>query len=122
MSSQLRAREWKRIPVRRYLLASLLSGVAGILALSSVAHAANIPLTLEEAQRRAVLRSSQLSAQDFTVAAAREMAVAAGQLPDPVLTLGLDSWPVNGPNRFSFGDDDFTMGRVAVAQEWTRAE
>ena len=122
MSSLLRAREWKRIPVRCHLLASLLTGVAGILALSSVAHAANIPLTLEEAQRRAILRSSQLSAQDFTVAAAREMAVAAGQLPDPVLTLGLDSWPVNGPNRFSFGDDDFTMGRVAVAQEWTRAE
>ena len=84
MSSLFRALEWKRIPLRCHLLASLLTGVAGILALSSIAHAANIPLTLEEAQRRAVLRSSQLSAQDFAVAAAREMAVAAGQLPDPV--------------------------------------
>ena len=50
--------------------------------------AADLALTLPEAQRLAVARSRQLVAQDAAVTAAREMAVAAGQLPDPVATAG----------------------------------
>lgn len=85
-------------------------------------HADAGPLTLAAAQHIAVERSRQLSAQDSALVAAREMSVAAGQLPDPIVRVGLDSWPVNGRDRFSFGDDDFTMGRIAVMQEWTRAD
>jgi hypothetical protein len=40
-------------------------------------------------------------AQDATASAARDMAVAAGQRPDPVLKLGINNLPVNGPDRFS---------------------
>lgn len=79
-------------------------------------------LTLEEAQRRAVERSRQLAAQDSAVRSSREMAVAAGQLPDPVLKMGIDNLPVNGPDRFSVTRDFMTMRRIGVMQELTRGE
>ena len=79
-------------------------------------------LTLAEAQRRAVERSRQLAAQDSAVAASREMSVAAGQLPDPALKLGLDNLPINGPDQFSVTRDFMTMRRVGVMQEFTRSE
>ena len=80
------------------------------------------PLTLGEAQRRAVERSRQLAAQDAAVAASREMAVAAGQFPDPTLKLGLDNLPINGPDQFSVTRDFMTMRRIGVMQEFTREE
>ena len=77
-------------------------------------------LSLNEAQRLAVTRSQQLAAQDSMVTSAREMAVAAGQLPDPVLKLGVDNVPVNGADRFSIGTDFMTMRRIGVMQEFIR--
>jgi outer membrane protein TolC len=79
-------------------------------------------LTLEEAQRRAVDRSRQLAAQDSAVRSSREMAVAAGQLPDPVLKAGIDNLPINGEDRFSVTRDFMTMRRIGVMQELTRGE
>ena len=79
-------------------------------------------LSLEEAQRRAVDRSRQLAAQDSAVRSSREMAVAAGQLPDPVLKMGIDNLPVNGEDRFSVTRDFMTMRRIGVMQELTRNE
>ena len=90
--------------------------------LSASVHALEVPLTLAEAQHRAVERSRQLDAQDFAVSAARDMAVAAGQLPDPVLKLGIDNLPVNGSDRFSLTNDFMTMRRIGVMQEITRAD
>jgi outer membrane protein TolC len=80
------------------------------------------PLTLAEAQRRAVERSRQLGAQDSAVAASRDMAVAAGQLPDPTLKLGLDNLPINGPDQFSVRRDFMTMRRIGLMQEITRSD
>ncbi len=80
------------------------------------------PLTLGEAQRRAVERSRQLAGQDFAVTASREMAVAAGQLPDPALKIGLDNLPIDGPDQFSVTRDFMTMRRIGVMQEITRGE
>jgi len=79
-------------------------------------------LSLQEAQRRALARSQQLVGQDSAIAAAREMAVAAGQLPDPVLKLGIDNLPVTGEDRFSLTRDFMTMRRIGVMQEITRSE
>src|SRR5258707_7218258 len=79
-------------------------------------------LSLQEAQRRAVERSRQLVAQDSAVRSSREMAVAAGQLPDPVLKAGVDNLPVNGEDRFSVTRDFMTMRRIGVTQELTRGE
>ncbi len=80
------------------------------------------PLTLAETLKLAANQSRQLAAQDAAVAAAREMSVSAGQLPDPVLRLGVDNLPVNGPDRFSTTADFMTMRRVGVMQELTRGE
>ena len=84
--------------------------------------AANAPLTLAEAQRRAVERSLQVVAQDAAVTASRHMAVAAAQLPDPMLRAGIDNLPVTGPDKFSLGNDFMTMRRIGVMQELTRGE
>lgn len=79
-------------------------------------------LSLTDAQRIAAGRSRQLVAQDASVTAAREMASAAGQLPDPVLRLGIDNLPVDGADRLSVGRDFMTMRRIGVMQEFTRNE
>src|SRR5256885_16966075 len=79
-------------------------------------------LGLEEAQRRAVDRSRLLVAQDAAVRSSRELAVAAGQLPDPVLKIGVDNLPVSGPDQFSVSRDFMTMRRIGVMQELTRGE
>ena len=92
-----------------------------IVALAAPAASAQ-PLTLEEAQRRAVARSRQLDAQEAAIRSSREMAHAAGQLPDPVLRAGIDNVPADGPDQFSLTRDFMTMRRIGVMQEFTRAE
>lgn len=82
-------------------------------------------LSLAEAQRIAVERSRQLVAQDASITAAREIAAAAGQLPDPTLKFGLDSLPVTsapGVQAFNTTQDSFTTRRIGVMQEFTRGE
>jgi outer membrane protein TolC len=103
---------------------SIGAGIAAALSalLFGAAAAAEMPLPLAEAQRLAVARSQQLSAQDHAATASREMAVAAGQLPDPILKFGVDNLPVNGPDRFSLTRDFMTMRRIGVMQELPRAE
>lgn len=93
-----------------------------VLASSAILHAAETHLSLRDAQRRAVERSRQLAAQDFAVSASREMAVAAGELPDPTLQLSIDNLPINGPDQFSVARDFMTMRRIGVMQEFTREE
>ena len=79
-------------------------------------------LTLAQALHIAVGRSPQLRAQQALSMAAREQAVAAGQLPDPVLKLGIDNLPVDGPERGSLTRDFMTMRRIGIMQEIPRAE
>lgn len=83
---------------------------------------ANPPLTLTEAVATAVDRSQQIAAQDAVITSAREQAVSAAQLPDPILKLGVDNLPVNGEDRFSLTNDFMTMRRIGVMQEIPRAE
>ena len=95
--------------------------LAGALGFCGIVSGAQAPLTLSEAQRRAIEHSLQIPAQDAAVTASREMAVAAGQLPDPVLRLGIDNLPIDGPDQFSIGRDFMTMRRIGVMQEFTRS-
>jgi len=101
-------------------IAALAALVALCIPLRAIA--ADAPLTLAEAQRRAVERSRQLVGQDFAITASREMAAAAGHLPDPVATLGVNNLPINGPDAWSLTRDFMTMTSVGVMQEFTRAE
>lgn len=96
-------------PFRRSLFAAAL---AVLLALPTWAAG---PLTLQEALGLAVGRSQQLAANNASITASREMAAAAGELPDPVLKLGIENLPVNGPDRLSLSRDFMTMRRIGVS-------
>lgn len=100
---------------RRWTPALLLCAAA----LGLAAHAEQ-PLTLDRALRLAQERSRQLPAQASAAAAARQMALAAGQLPDPVLKAGINNLPIDGADRFSLTRDFMTMRSVGVMQEITR--
>lgn len=93
-----------------------------LLVLSGAAPVGAAPLTLQEAQRQAIERSRLLASKDFAASAARELAVAAGRLPDPVLKLGIDNLPVDGADKFSLGRDFMTMRRVGIMQDLPRAD
>lgn len=97
---------------------------AAVLALCATAIGVNAhaqpQLTLDEALRLAQQRSRQLPAEDLAASAAREMAVAAAQLPDPTLKAGINNLPINGTDRFSLTRDFMTMRSIGVMQELTR--
>ncbi len=80
------------------------------------------PLTLQAALQAAQARSHALAAQDAAAEAAREQAVAAERLPDPMLRLSVDNVPVDGPARFSLTDDFMTMQSVGVTQTFVRED
>lgn len=100
------------------------SAVALLAAVLGAAHlaAAAAPLSLQEAQSIAVARSPRIAAFGFAAEAGRQMAVAAGELPDPVLKIGVDNLPVEGPDRFDLNADFMTMRQVGVMQEITRKD
>ena len=79
-------------------------------------------LTLDDALAVAQGRSGTLQAKALAAGAARDMAVAAGQRPDPVLKLGITNLPIDGPDAFSIGRDFMTMRSVGVMQEVTRTD
>jgi len=78
-------------------------------------------LSLTQAQQLALQRSRQLASSDHAADAARQMAIASNQLPDPVLKAGIENLPVSGADRFSLGNDFKTMRSVGVSQELTAA-
>jgi outer membrane protein TolC len=94
-----------------------------LLVVPVLAAGSDVPvLEFTEAQRLAASGQPLLEAQAQGVTAARESAVAARQLPDPKLAVGLLDWPVNGPDRYSLSRDDFTMFTVGVTQDIPRAQ
>ena len=80
--------------------------------------AAAAPLTLDSALDLAAQRSEAARAARAGVASASDASRAAGQLPDPVLRLGLENLPATGPDRFSATRDFQTMKRIGLSQEW----
>jgi len=102
----------------------LLMKTALAMACMLAAHGAQAeqPVSFTEALQQAARRSHQLDADGHASVAAREMAVAAGQRPDPMLTAGIDNLPVSGNDRFSLGNDFMTMRKVGISQELTRAD
>jgi outer membrane protein TolC len=86
---------------------------ASVLASPSFAGA----LTLDEALRLAENNAPSLTAQDAKIQAASSAAIPAGELPDPKLLLGVQNYPVGGPDRWSIDQDFMTMQMVGVRQE-----
>ncbi|WP_340674908.1 TolC family protein [Paraperlucidibaca sp.] len=86
--------------------------------LSSYAHAD--ALSFNNAQQQALAYSRQLQAQDAAIRADSELVIAAGERPDPRLSVELQNLPANGSDRFSTTRDFMTMRMVGISQEFTR--
>ena len=91
-----------------------------VIALAGHVHAEPSPLTLAEAQRLATVRSKQVEASELGVSASKDLAVTAGERPDPVAKIGLENLPINGPDRFSAQRDFMTMRSIGMMQQITR--
>ena len=93
---------------------SLVAGlVASVLSWPSLA----AQLTLDEALRLAENTAPSLTAQDARIQAATSAAIPAGELPDPKLLLGVQNYPIGGPNRWSLDQDFMTSQMVGIRQE-----
>lgn len=73
-------------------------------------------ISLRSAIAVALKRSQALAVPAANARAARELAVAAGQRPDPVLRLSLNNVPINGTDRWSITNDFMTMQSVGIMQ------
>ena len=94
----------------RYLIsAALLASAMPSLALAE-------PMTFNAALERATGSAPSVLASTAGVEASRSSAIAAGQLPDPTLSVGIDNFPISGPPAFTFNRDDMTMARVGIEQ------
>lgn len=100
----------------------ILRAAALAAALLPATWAAAAPLSLDQALELAVQRSQSARAARAGALGAAQLARAAGQQPDPMLSIGLDNLPVTGGDRFSTSAADMTMKRVGIAQEWVSAD
>ncbi|MBF6638141.1 TolC family protein [Rouxiella silvae] len=79
-------------------------------------------LSFNTALQAAMNHSSTLIADRSLVSASQAETVMAGQLPDPVLKAGIDNLPADGGHPLSVSDDDMTMQRMGIEQEWVSGE
>lgn len=75
------------------------------------------PMTYAGALAAAADAAPGLQASALKVDAARAASRAAGRLPDPKLSVGVDNFPVSGPNAGRFGAEEMTMARLGVMQD-----
>lgn len=110
---------------RGFVLRSLAVAVTVLVLVDAVRAQAGppaAPLSLQEAMACATRRSAALRSHEATIRSLRESETVAASLPDPVLRLSLDNWPVEGPMRFSFTGDFMTMRSLSVMQTYVRPE
>ena len=75
------------------------------------------PLTFDDALAKGRAEAPSIKAKTLGADASRSARIAAGQLPDPKLALGVDSFPISGPLAFQPTRDNFTWARVGVSQD-----
>ena len=92
----------------------ILLGAGLALVLPAALHAE--PLTFDAALRRAAANAPSVQANEAGVEASRSSAIAAGRLPDPTLSVGIDNFPISGPPAFTFNRDEMTMARIGIDQ------
>lgn len=93
----------------------LLYGILMLLAATVRAEATSLALT--DAIKLAVQNQPLLQSLDDASQAYREAAVAAGQLPDPKVRLGVINLPITGGDTGRFNRDDMTMSAIGIMQE-----
>lgn len=100
----------------------ILRAVVLTAALLAATWAVAAPLSLDQALDLAVQRSQMARSARAGAMSAAEMARAAGQQPDPMLTFGVDNLPATGASRFNPNAEDMTMKRIGMSQEWVSAD
>lgn len=76
------------------------------------------PLSLAAVRTLALMHQPLLKAQGSAVAAARQSAIVAGQLPDPVLSGGLTDLTVTGADRYTLRNESDTQFQVGIKQQF----
>lgn len=85
---------------------------------SSAVAQQRVPLTIAEAEDLALTNEPGQSALLAQAAAMREQAVAAGQLPDPILRVGLSNFPISSGG---FSTEGMTQAVLGIRQTFPRA-
>jgi outer membrane protein TolC len=93
---------------------AVLAWACGSLGFGGLARA---DLGFDEATRLAREQAPALVAQQAALAGATAAVPAAGSLPDPRLSLGVDNLPISGADRFALTRDFMTMQRLGLMQE-----
>jgi cobalt-zinc-cadmium efflux system outer membrane protein len=75
-------------------------------------------LTLEHAIDRALGEAPQVAASSAMLDGAQAVAPSAGRLPDPELLAGVDNFPIDSADRYSFTRDFMTMRKVGLMQSF----
>ena len=78
--------------------------------------------TLIAAIDLALQHSALTKSAESSILASKEMAVKAGELPDPRLKLGVDNLPATGKDQFSITRDFMTMRRIGIEQQWISSD
>ena len=74
-------------------------------------------LSFAEAREIAEQQSPRVSAQRLQIDAVESAQKAAGTLPDPKLSVGLENLPISGMDRWSLTRESMTGQRLALMQE-----
>jgi len=74
-------------------------------------------LSFAEAREIAEQQSPRVSAQRLQIDAVESARKAAGTLPDPKLSIGLENFPISGMDRWSLTREPMTGQRLALMQE-----
>lgn len=104
-----------------HLLATLLLTLPS-LACAEGSPDALVALSLDDAAALAVQRQPQLEALDAEARSARQRAIAAGELPDPRLSVGISDLTLEGANRFTLRDESDTQIMAGIRQDFPRAD
>lgn len=88
-----------------------------VLASSAVIAPPAHALDFAEARALAEQQSPRVAAQQLQIDAVTSAQKAAGSLPDPKLSVGLENFPVSGMDRWSLTRESMTMQRIALMQE-----
>ena len=99
------------------LIGAVLSGAMLLASVGIASPARADPLTFDGAIARAQASAPSLTATALGANASRADRTAAGALPDPKLSLGVDSFPISGPLAFQPSRDNFTWVRVGISQD-----
>ncbi|MDP9086461.1 MAG: TolC family protein, partial [Pseudomonadota bacterium] len=91
------------------------AGLAAVLVAAAPVSAA--PLTFEGAIALARVNAPSLRAKALGTAASQSARQAAGALPDPKVSVGVEDFPISGPLAFKPSRDDFSGVRVGLSQD-----